>query len=78
MIVYHMEIILQRKIKQEKEIVCICQGLEAARGKRHLNKDPKEVSELTIWISEGKDFQAEGRVSVNALEAGSCLASQEQ
>lgn len=42
MIVYHMEIILQRKIKQEKEIVCICQGLEAARGKRHLNKDPKE------------------------------------
>lgn len=42
MIVYHMEIILQRKIKQEKEIVCICQGLEAAREKRHLNKDPKE------------------------------------
>ena len=38
----YMKIILPRKIKQEKEIVCICQGLEAAREKGHLNKDPKE------------------------------------
>lgn len=32
--------------------------------------DLKEVRELVIWISGGKAFQAEGRVSTNAVMQG--------
>ena len=51
-IVYQMRIILKGKIKQNKEIVCVCRGLGAAilvraarescSKKGHLSEDPKE------------------------------------